>query len=44
MDEIVAKIGDYFKNYNKRDWNELVRRVIDFFDGKPNPDPAFEDI
>jgi hypothetical protein len=44
MDGIVAKIGDYFKNYNKRDWNELVRRVIDFFDGKPNPDPAFEDI
>ena len=29
-------------NTNKRDWNELIRRVIDFYAGNPNPDPTFE--
>lgn len=29
-------------SYNKKDWNELIRRVIDFYAGTPNPDPAPE--
>ena len=42
LDELITKIGDYLRTYNKQDWNELIRRVIDFFDGTPNPDPSFE--
>ena len=42
LDELIIKIGDHLRVYNKQDWNELIRRVIDFFDGTPNPDPAFE--
>lgn len=26
-------------NYNKRDWNECIRRVIDFYAETPDPDP-----
>jgi hypothetical protein len=42
MDEKLMKIGNYFKSYNQKDWNELVRRVIDFYDEKRNSDPSFE--
>lgn len=31
LDEYLAKIGNHLMNYNKRDWNELIRRVIDFY-------------
>ena len=41
LDTYLVKIGDHLKSYNKRNWNELVRRVIDFYDGNPNSDPAF---
>ncbi len=42
LDDQLIEIGKYLMNYNKRDWNELIRRVIDFYAGSPNPDPSFE--
>lgn len=42
MDEKLMKIGNYLKSYNQNDWNELVRRVIDFYDEKRNSDPSLE--
>lgn len=44
LDEDLAKIGNHLRKNNKKDWNELVKRVIDFYDGKPNSDPAFDEI
>lgn len=41
LDELIAKIANHLMSTNKRDWNELIRRVIDFYAGTPNPDPAF---
>jgi hypothetical protein len=32
-------IGDHFRKHNEREWNELMRRVIDFFDGVPDKNP-----
>jgi hypothetical protein len=29
-------------NYNKKDWNELIRRVVDFYAGTPNSSPLYE--
>ena len=36
---MIIKIGDYLKNYNKDEWIELTRRVIDFYEGNPDPNP-----
>lgn len=32
-------IGEHIRNHDKREWNELMRRVIDYFAGKPDPSP-----
>jgi hypothetical protein len=39
MDAFINEIGDYLRKYNQKEWNELMRRVIDFFGGKPDPSP-----
>lgn len=36
---MIIKIGDKLKNYNKDEWIQLTRRVIDFYEGKPDPNP-----
>lgn len=33
------QIADYLRKFNEKEWNELMRRVIDYFDGKPDPSP-----
>jgi hypothetical protein len=39
LDEHIADIAEYLRKYNQKDWNELMRRVIDYFGGKPDPSP-----
>ena len=39
LDESIAVIGDHLRKHNEREWSELMRRVIDFFDGKPDKNP-----
>ena len=39
LDEIIIEIADHFRKHNEREWNELMRRVIDFFDGTPDKNP-----
>jgi hypothetical protein len=39
LDEEIAKIGTYLMNFNKKDWNELIRRVVDFYAGTPDSSP-----
>ena len=36
---MIANIADHLRKHNEREWNELMRRVIDFFDGKPDKNP-----
>jgi hypothetical protein len=39
LDALIVEIGDYFRRYNQKEWSELMRRVIDYFGGKPDPSP-----
>jgi len=39
MDTSIHDIGEYLRKHSAKDWNELMRRVIDFFAGKPDPSP-----
>ena len=43
LNSLLVKIGNYLMSHNKRNWNELVKRVIDFYDGNPSSNPAFDD-
>lgn len=38
------KIGEHLKNHNKDEWIEITRRVIDFYDGKPDPSPLRKNV
>lgn len=39
MDRIIVDIATYLRKHNEKEWNELIRRVIDFFSGEPDPSP-----
>ncbi len=39
LDELIVEIGDHLRKYNENDWTQTVRRVIDFYAGKPDPNP-----
>ena len=41
LDAKIALVSDHLRKHNKRDWDELVRRVIDFYRGKPDGEPHF---
>ena len=44
LDDLIVKIGDHLKNFNQGDWTELIRRVIDFYDGTPDPNPFRKNV
>jgi hypothetical protein len=39
LDNLIMKIGNHLRKFNEKEWNELVRRVIDFYGGEPDPSP-----
>jgi hypothetical protein len=39
LDNLIVTIGDYLRKYNRQEWSELMRRVIHYFEGKPDPNP-----
>ena len=39
LDEAIIKMGEHLRTHNPNDWTELIRRVIDFYSGTPDPSP-----
>ena len=44
LDERIIEIGEHLRKFNENEWNELLRRVIDFIEGKPDPNPFSKDL
>lgn len=36
---MIIKIGDHLRTFNEPEWGELIRRIIDYYKKKPDPNP-----
>ena len=39
LDELIINIGEHLRKHDQREWNELMRRVIDYFKNEPDDNP-----
>ena len=39
LDNLIIQIGDYLRKKKEWEWSELMRRAIDFYEGKPDRNP-----
>lgn len=41
LDENIIKLGRHLRETNRKEWDEIVKRTIDFYAGKHNSEPSF---
>lgn len=41
LDSKIILLADHLRRFNRRDWDEIIRRTIDFYRGKPDAEPHF---